>query len=73
MKSDLSNNVSSKVFFHWDYNRSLYFVIFFFKNFNLAEFKYEIYDKKLLTIIRYFEHWKLELEKIGMPVKVNRS
>ncbi len=28
----------------------------------LVECNYHIYDKKLLVIIYYFEHWRLELE-----------
>ena len=30
-------------------------LLFFSKNLFLAKFNYEIYDKKLLTIIKYFE------------------
>ena len=32
-----------------------YFIVFFFFNVNLVEYNYEIYNKKLLTIIRYFK------------------
>ena len=34
----------------------------------LVECNYEIYDKKLLIIIRVFEFWRLELEEIEQLV-----
>lgn len=36
----------------------------------LAKCNYEIYDKELLAIICYFEEWRPELERTGMPVQV---
>jgi hypothetical protein len=35
-----------------------------------AEYNYEIYDKKLLIIIRYLKHWKPELKNINILIKV---
>ena len=55
IKSDSSDYVSSRVFFQLDNNELLYSVAFFFKNLNLAESNYEIYNKELLAIIRCFE------------------
>ncbi len=37
-------------------------MIFYSKSMILAEINYHIYDKKLLVIIRCFEHWRLELK-----------
>ena len=37
---------------------------------NLAESNYEIYDKKLLAIIKAFEIWRSELENTEDPVQV---
>ncbi len=37
-------------------------MIFYSKSMILAEINYHIYDKKLLVIIWYFEHWRLELK-----------
>ncbi len=48
----------------------LHLVAFFSKNLNPVECNYEIYDKELLAIIRCFEQWRLELEGIGVPIKV---
>jgi hypothetical protein len=45
-------------------------VAYFFKTLSSAECNYEIYDKKLLTIIRCFEEWRVELQSINKLVKV---
>jgi hypothetical protein len=42
-------------------NDELHFVTFFSKNLVSIECNYEIYDKELLTIVRCFEQWRLEL------------
>ena len=45
-------------------------MIFFNKNMILIECNYEIYDKKLLIIIRCFEHWRFELKFTNIFVKI---
>ena len=35
-----------------------------------AECNYEIYNKELLVIIRYFEEWRPELEGSKIPVSI---
>ncbi len=35
-----------------------------------AEINYHIYDKKLLVIIRYFEHWRLKLKCIELLIQI---
>jgi hypothetical protein len=35
-----------------------------------AEYNYEIYNKKLLIIIRYLKHWRPELKNIDILIKV---
>ena len=45
-------------------------VAYFLRRMALVECHYEIYDKKLLTIIQCFEEWRPELEGTGLPVKV---
>ena len=37
---------------------------------NPAECNYEIYDNSFLTIIKFFELWKSELEKTKEPVQI---
>ena len=70
VETNSSDYVSSGVLFQLDEDGLLYPVGFFSKNLNLVEYNYEIYDKKLLAIIRYFEQWRPELEATGVPIKV---
>lgn len=55
MDTDLSNYVSSRVFFQLGNNKLIHLINFFSKNLNLVKCNYEIYDKELLAIIRWFE------------------
>ena len=55
VETDSSDYVSSGVFSQLGEDGLLYPVTFFSKNLNPAECNYEIYDKELLAIIRYFE------------------
>ena len=48
----------------------LHSVAFFSKKMIFAECNYEIYDKKLLVIIKAFEKWKLELKGFKFPIQV---
>ncbi len=43
---------------------------FYSKSMILAEINYHIYDKKLLVIIRCFEHWQLELKCIELLIQM---
>ena len=43
---------------------------FYSKSMISAECNYHIYDKKLLVIIRCFEHWRLELETIELSIQM---
>ncbi len=45
-------------------------MIFYSKSMILAEINYHIYDKKLLIIIQYFEHWWLELKCIKLLIQI---
>jgi hypothetical protein len=40
------------------------------KKYNPAEYNYEIYDKELLAIVRYFEGWRPELQDAYYPIHV---
>ena len=55
LKIYFSNIVNDKVLSQKENDDWLYFIAFFYKNMNSVECNYEIYDKKFLTIIRYFE------------------
>ncbi len=55
VETDSSNYVSSGVLSQLDDDRLLHPVVLFSENLNSSECNYEIYDKELLAIIRYFE------------------
>jgi hypothetical protein len=56
VKIDLSNHVLKGVLLQYNKNGELYLVAFFFKKkLALAELNYEIYNKELLVIIKYFK------------------
>lgn len=46
METDSFNNINSRLFSQLNKDRLLYFVAFFFKNFNLIKCNYKIYNKK---------------------------
>ena len=55
LKTDASDNVFANVMSQYEDDKLLHFVTFFFKKHIAQEINYEIYDKKLLTVIRAFE------------------
>ena len=70
LKTDVFDYVNEDVFSQYDDDDVLHFVIFFNKNMISIECNYEIYDKKLLIIIRCLEHWRSELESTDIFVKI---
>jgi len=56
LKTNFSNYVNDEVLSQYDDEDILHSVIFYSKNMISAECNYEIYDKKLLTIIRCLKH-----------------
>jgi hypothetical protein len=55
VETNVSNYVSTKILSQKVDAEILYLVIFFSKKHSSAKYNYEIYDKKLMTIIRCFE------------------
>ena len=55
LKIDSSDYVNEGVLSQYDDEGNLHSVIFYSKNLLLVECNYEIYDKKLLVIIRYLK------------------
>lgn len=53
-----------------DDNNVLHLVVYFLKKMMPTKCNYEIYNKKLIAIIWYFEEWRPELEDTGLPIKV---
>jgi hypothetical protein len=55
--------ITSSRIYAWRAKNRL-FVTYFSKTLSSAECNYEIYDKELLTIIRCFEQWRVELQSV---------
>ena len=70
LECDSSNWCLREVLSQYDDEKVFHFVVFYSKKMILAECNYEIYDKKLLTIIKCLKHWKFELKDIDESVKI---
>ncbi len=70
LKTDSFNYVNDEVLSQCDDEEVLHLIAFYSKNMSSAECNYKIYDKKLLIIIRAFEHWWLELKLTDISIKI---
>ena len=70
LETDLSDNVSVKIFSQYGDDGLLHPVAFISCKHLPQENNYEIYDKELLAIIKFFEEWRLMLEGAGLPIKI---
>ena len=55
VKVNLSNYVTKGILSQYNKDGVLYPIVYFLKWLNPAKYNYEIYDKELLAIIRYFK------------------
>ena len=70
VETDASDDVSAGILSQRNEEGILHPVAFFYKKHSPAKCNYEIYDKKLLAIIRCFEEWRPELESTAYPFQV---
>jgi hypothetical protein len=70
LKSNSSNYVSIEMLFQKENDDLIKSIIYFSKTLFSVEYNYEIYDKKLLTIIRCFEQWRAELQSMKTFINV---
>ena len=70
LKIDVFDYINDEVLSQYDDEEILHFVTFFNKNMMPTECNYEIYDIKLLIIIRCLKHWRLELKFTDIPMKI---
>jgi hypothetical protein len=70
VESDSSNYVSTEVLSQKKRNELIKSITYFFKTLSSVKCNYEIYDKKLLTIIRCFEQWRAKLQSIESFINV---
>ncbi len=70
LKIDASNYVKDEILSQYNDENILHSMIFYSKSMILAEINYHIYDKKLLIIIRCFEHWWLKLKCTELLIQI---
>ena len=70
LETDSSDNVFARILSQYGKDKLLHLVAFFSRKHSSQEINYEIYDKKLLVIIKSFEEWRPMLEKAGLSVKI---
>ena len=63
---DVSDYVVVAILSQIESDEKLHSVVYFFKRMSFVECNYEIYDKKLLIIVRIFEKWRLECAKTSI-------
>ena len=62
--------VNEKMLFQYDDEDVLYLMTFYNKNMISTKCNYEIYDKKLLIIIKYLKHWRSKLKATNISIKI---
>ncbi len=70
LKINALNYVKNEILSQYNDEKVLHLMIFYSKSMIFAEINYHIYDKKLLVIIRCFEHWRLELKCIKLLIQI---
>jgi len=70
LKIDAFNYVKDNILSQYNDESVLHSIVFYSKSMISAECNYYIYDKKLLTIIQCFEHWRLELKDTELFIQM---
>ena len=70
LETNSSDNVSIGILFQYGEDGLFHLVAFFSCKHSPQEINYEIFDKKLLAIIKSFEEWHSILERAELPVKI---
>ena len=66
LKTDVFNYVTTTVLSQKKDDEVLKSITFLFKKMSSTKYNYDIYDKKLMVIIRVFEKWHLKLASISI-------
>ena len=70
VEANSSNYITGGILSQYNKDGVLYSIIYFLKQLNPAKYNYEIYNKELLAIIKYFKQWYPELKGVGFLIKV---
>ena len=69
LETDSSDNVFAGIFFQYKDDGLLHPIAFFSYKHSPQEINFEIYNKKLLAIIKFFKEWRPMLEGAGLTIK----
>ena len=67
---DSFDYVNEKILFQYNDKNILHSVTFYNKNIISTKCNYEIYDKKLLIIIKCLKHWRSKLKTTNILIKI---
>ncbi len=70
LKIDAFNYVKDDILSQYNDENVLHSIVFYSKSMISAKCNYHIYDKKLLAIIRCFEHWRFKLEDTELFIQM---
>lgn len=70
IKQTFLDNISAQILSQYKKLRIFQLIVFYLKKHNLVECNYKIYNKKLMAIIRTFEHWYSKFEGSAHFIKV---
>ena len=70
LKADASNWAAEKVLSQYVENEIFWLITYFFVKYNFQKCNYEIYDKKLLIIIKILKKWHSELQDVKKKFKI---
>ena len=70
VEANLSNYITKGILSQYNKDGVLYPIVYFLKRLSPAKCNYEIYNKELLAIIRYFKQWRPKLKGVGFLIKV---
>ena len=70
LEIDSSDYVNEEVLSQYNDESNLHPMTFYSKNLLLVECNYEIYDKKLLVIVRCLKHWRLDLKTTEILIEI---
>lgn len=68
VETNASDYVFREIITQFDKNKSLHPMKYYFKTYFPIEYNYEIYNKKLIAIVRAFEKWCPELERLTFSI-----
>ena len=70
IKANSSDYITRGILSQYNKDGVLHPIVYFLKRLNLAKYNYEIYNKELLAIIKYFKQWRPKLKGTGFLIKV---